>query len=343
MADRVGFATGYDPGLDVRGFTRLVRQAEERGFEAVFFSETFWLMRDGVAALAAFGVATERVTLGSTQVARLRSPVTMAQTAATLDELTGGRIVLAVGACTPDHARRFGLLPLDPLGALREWVEVIRLVLTGERVGYQGRFVELADVKLGFRPLRPTVPIWIAATSPAGLRLAGELGDGVLLNSVASPEYAANAVRIVRAAAEAAGRDWAGFEVAQLINTSVEEDRTAAIDAVRWEVASKFVPASFSRQAGPRMKVGEPVIDPAVLPRLAEAFDRGGAPALARAIPDSWIEGLTAAGGPEDVRRRVEQYRRAGVRLPILRPAAAHQAPRLLELLAPDPAREPTC
>lgn len=332
---RIGLATGYDPAMTIRSFAEVARRVEARGYEMAFFSETYWLMRDSVTATTAFGLATERINLGFTQVVRLRSPVTMAQTAASLDELTAGRIVLCPGACTDNHARRFGLPPLHPLGALREWVEAMRLVLTGEKVSYHGQFVTFEDVELGFVPVRRRVPMWIAATSAAGLRLAGEIGDGVLLNTVASPEYSANAIRIVREAAETAGRDWATFEVAQLINTSVEDDRDAAIDAVRWEVASKFVPASFSRQSGPRMRVGEPFIDPAALPALTEAFDRGGMDALAKALPASAVAGLTASGTPDEARRRIEQYREAGVRLPIVRPAAPHQTDRIIDLFAP--------
>jgi alkanesulfonate monooxygenase SsuD/methylene tetrahydromethanopterin reductase-like flavin-dependent oxidoreductase (luciferase family) len=342
VTERIGIATGYDPALTVRSFADVARRAEQRGYEMAFFSETFWLMRDSVTATAAFGVATERIGLGFTQVVRLRNPVTMAQTAASLDELTGGRIVLCPGACTASHARRFSLPHLDPLGALREWVEAIRLVLSGEPVSYRGRFVAFEDVKLGFAPLRRRVPMWIAATSAAGLRLAGDIGDGVLLNTVASPEYSANAVRIVREAVEKSGRDWNGFEVAQLINTSVDDDRDAAIDAVRWEVASKFVPASFDRQSKPRIRVGEPFIDPATLPALGAAFDAGGMPALAKALPASCVEGLTASGTPDDVRRRIERYREAGVRLPIVRPAAPHQTDRVIDLFAPRQGARPT-
>lgn len=333
--ERIGFATGYDPGLDVRAFAALVREVEARGYELAFFSETFWLMRDSVTATAAFGLATERIRLGFTQVVRLRSPVTMAQTLASLDELTGGRVVLCPGACTANHARRFALPPADPLGALREFVEAIRLVLSGERVSYKGRFVDFEDAQLGFTPPRRRVPLWIAATAAAGLRLAGEIADGVLLNTVASPEYSANAIRIVREAAEQAGRAWEAFEVAQLINTSVEDDTAAAVDAVRWEVASKLVPASFARQVVPRLRVGEPAIDPGGLPALHEAFDRGGVDALAQALPAPWVEGLTASGTEDAVRRRIARYREAGVRLPILRPAAAHQTGRVVELFTP--------
>lgn len=333
--ERIGFATGYDPNLDVRGFARLVKVVEERGYELAFFSETFWLMRDSVTATAAFGLATERIRLGFTQVVRLRNPVTMAQTLASLDELTGGRVILCPGACTANHARRFSLPPADPLGALREFVEAIRLVLSGEGASYKGQFVDFEDARLGFAPIRRRVPLWIAATATAGLRLAGEIADGVLLNAVASPEYSANAIRIVREAAEQAGRDWAGFEVAQLINTSVEDDPAAAVDAVRWEVASKLVPVSYKRQVAPRLRVGEPVIDPEGLPALNHAFEHGGLEALARALPASWVQGLTASGAVDQVQRQVARYREAGVRLPILRPAAAHQTDRIIELFTP--------
>ena len=142
------------------------------------------------------------------------------------------------------------------------------------------------------------MPLWIAATSATGLRLAGRIGDGVLLNTVASPEYSANAIRIVREAAEEAGRDWASFEVAQLINTSVEDDHSAALDAVRWEVATKFYPAKFRSQAGPRLRVGEPWIDPAELPRFEAAFAAGGPEGLAHAIPPPGSKASPPAARP---------------------------------------------
>lgn len=335
MTARIGLATGYDPALGVRDFARAVHEIDERGWEVAFFSETVALMRDSVTALAAFATVTSRVTLGCVQVVRLRSPVTMAQTLASLDELSGGRVVLCPGACTPMHARRHGLAPIDPPRALREWIDVIRLLLSGERVSYAGQVVKLHDVGLGWKPIRARIPLWIAATSATGLAMAGALGDGVLLNTVASPEYSANALRIVRTAVEASGRAWDDFEVAQLINTSVEDDRDRAIDAVRWEVATKFLPGKFTTQAGPRLRVGEPHIDADLVPALEEAHQRGGPEALARALPAAMVQALTAAGTPDQVTRRIQQYRDAGVRLPIVRPAAAHQIQRVVDLLSP--------
>lgn len=335
MSVRIGLATGYDPRLGVREFTEAVRQIDERGWEIAFFSETIALMRDSVTALAAFATSTSRVTLGCTQVVRLRTPVMMAQTLASLDELAGGRIVLCPGAATRVHAARHGLEVIDPPLALKEWIDVIRLLLSGERVSYDGKVVKLDGVGLGWKPVRARVPLWIAATSATGLAMAGAVGDGVLLNTVASPEYSANAIKIVRGAVEAAGKDWASFEVAQLINTSVEDDAARAVDAVRWEVATKFLPGKFTMQAGPRLRVGEPYIDASLVPELEAAHHRGGPDALARALPASMVQGLTAAGTPDDVARRIQQYRDAGVKLPIVRPAAGHQTQRIIDLFSP--------
>lgn len=335
ILERIGFATGYDNTIDVRGFTNLTRGADERGFEIGFFSETWALMRDSVTALTAFALATKQINLGCTQIVRLRSPATMAQTAATLDELSGGRVILCPGAAAEMHARRHGFAPFKPAVALKEWVEVFRLLMSGEKVDYQGEVLDVRGAQLGWEPVRKRIPLWFAATSATGLRLAGKLGDGVLLNTVSSPEYAANAIRIVREAVEGSGRNWDEFEVAILINTSVEDAAEAAIDAVRWEVANKFMPEKVKTQSSARAAVGEPFIDPEELPRLHAAFDKGGRDGIAAALSRKTVLGLTASGTPEMVKAKIQQYRDAGVRLPIVRPAAAHQAERILDLFAP--------
>lgn len=331
---RLGFGLGYGEFMDAREIAGRMKKAEDRGFELGFFSETIQLMRDSVTALAAAGLATSRLKLGCTQIVRLRTPVLMAQTLATLDELTGGRMTLAPGACTLTHSKVHALEPLDPVVTLTEWVESMRLLLSGDKISYRGQVVQLEEVGLHWKPVRPTVPLYVAATSKTGLRVAGKIGDGVVLNAVCSPEYTENAITILRAEVEAAGRDWSSFEVAQIVNCSIEDDRERALEAVRWEVATKFEPNQVRFNAGPRMRVGEPHINAEDLPRFAQAYEAGGLDGLIRAVPDSYVENMTASGTADEVRRRVERYRQAGVTLPILRPAAIHQAERLLETFA---------
>lgn len=330
--ERVGFATGYDPKADARQMAGWMKEAEDSGYEIGFFSETIELMRDSVTALTSFGLATERMTLGCTQITRLRSPLVMAQTIASVDELMGGRLLMAPGACTSTHAVRHGLPLADPGQALIEYVESIRLLLTGERVSYHGEVVNFDDVALGWTPARTSVPMYIAATSRKGLRIAGRIGDGVLLNAICSPEYSANALKIVREAAGEAGRDWSQFNVAQLVNCSIEDDHDQALDAIRWEVASKLDPIQLPFIMKPKKAVGEPYMSEEDVPIFEEAWARGGKEALVKAVPDSYIEGMTASGTPGEVRAKVQQFRDAGVQLPVLRPAAPRQARRLIEL-----------
>jgi 5,10-methylenetetrahydromethanopterin reductase len=339
---RIGFATGYDARLSNTEMAHWMSEAERRGYEIGFFSETIELMRDSASALATFALATSTMTLGCTQIVRLRSPLVMAQTLASLDELSGGRIMLAPGACTKTHSLRHGLDHINASVALREYVESIRLILGGGRVSYHGEAVNFDDVALGWEPARKYVPMYLPATSKPGLRLAGQIADGVLLNAICSPEYSANALAIVRESVEEAGRDWSEFKVAQLINCSVEDDHDTAVQAIKWEVASKLDPIQLPFIAGPKMRVGEPYIKAEDIPLFEKAWERGGKDALIEAVPDSYVEGMTASGTPEEVVARVQKFRAVGVQVPILRPAAAHQTERLLDLFAPTAAQAAT-
>jgi 5,10-methylenetetrahydromethanopterin reductase len=333
--ERVGFATGYDARLSNAEMAGFMAEAEKRGYEIGFFSETIELMRDSASALASFAVATSKITLGCTQIVRLRSPLVMAQTAVSLDEMMGGRLMLAPGACTKTHSSRHGLDHINSSVVLREYVDAMRLIIAGGRASYHGECVNFDDVELGWEPVRKAIPMYIPATSKPCLRLAGQIGDGVLLNAICSPEYSANALKIVRESVEEAGRDWSEFKVAQLVNCSIEDDHDAAIQAIKWEVASKLDPIQLPFIAGPKMRVGEPYIKAEDIPVFEEAWKRGGKQALIDAVPDSYVEGMTASGTPDEVVARVQRFRDVGVDLPILRPAAAHQAERLLDLFAP--------
>ncbi len=331
---RVGLALGYGKFTNAREMASFMQEAEGRGYEMGFFSETVELMRDSVSSLAAIGLATKKLLLGSTQIVRLRSPVVMAQSLASLDELTGGRMTLAPGACTKSHARVYSLEHVDPPLALKEWIESMRLILTGEKISYQGQVVKLDNVGLGWKPIRKSIPLYIPATARPGLRLAGQIGDGVVLNAVCSPEYTVNALKIIREEVEKAGRDFSKFEVSQIINCSVEDDHKKALDAIRWEVATKLDPIQIPFIARPKMRVGEPYIREEDIPKFEAAHAKGGMDTLIKAIPDSYVEGMTASGTPDEVKKRVQQYRDAGVRIPLLRPAAAHQTQRLLDLFS---------
>jgi alkanesulfonate monooxygenase SsuD/methylene tetrahydromethanopterin reductase-like flavin-dependent oxidoreductase (luciferase family) len=144
----------------------------------------------------------------------------------------------------------------------------------------------------------------------------------------------ANAIAIIKDAAREAGRDWAGFEVAQIIPCSVEDSHDDALDAVRWEAASRFESPNFQAETERRLRVGEPAIDPADFPMLREALALAGKAGVAKTLPRRLIENTTATGTPDEVVERVKRYRGAGVTFPLIRPQAPHQVIRILDLFA---------
>lgn len=337
LMTRIGFAQGYSPKLNVREMADFVKQADERGYEMGFFSETIEVMRDSVSAMSAFALATKKINIGCTQIVRLRTPIIHAQTVATIDELSEGRFVLAPGACTRTHAVWNSLEAEDPVGSLKDYVEVIRKFLRGEKkIVWEGETIKLDRAELAWKPYRDHVPMWVAATSKTGLRLAGEIGDGVMLNAITSPEYIKNAIQICKDSCEAAGRDFSNFGIGCIIVSSVEDSHDEAIERIRWEVASKFDRIQIDFNAGQRIRVGDPWVKKEDFPKFREAEERGGKELLAKTVPESYVENLTASGTPEQVMARVEKFREAGVQLPVVRPAQPHQAQRLLDMFAPN-------
>ena len=154
--------------------------------------------------------ATSRVRVGTAIAnAALRPPVLAAKTAAQLDQASGGRFLLGLGVANDVMNGRFGLTPFPPLPMVAEYVAVVRAVLAGDPAGFAGKLFRTGMVPLDSPPVRPGLPVYLAALGPRMLELAGRIADGVILNLM-SPAQAGRAAALVRAAAVAAGRDAGG-------------------------------------------------------------------------------------------------------------------------------------
>src|SRR5439155_7338850 len=169
-----------------------VRFAEQRGFEAVWQAESR-LVREATVPMAAFAAVTDRIKIGSGVVNNwTRNVGLMASTFSTLDDLAPGRIILGIGAWWDPLAAKVGITRTKPLQAMRETVETTRRLLAMERVTYHGDFVDVDDIEIdivhGDRSPK-NVPIFIGATGMKMMELAGEIGDGVVLNYMVSPLY----------------------------------------------------------------------------------------------------------------------------------------------------------
>ncbi|HEY3247908.1 MAG TPA: LLM class flavin-dependent oxidoreductase, partial [bacterium] len=171
---------------------RYAQHAESRGFEAVWQAESR-LVREATVPMAAYASHTRRLKVGSGVVNTwTRNVGLLAATFVTLDDLAPGRIMLGLGAWWDPLARKVGITRSSPLQCMRETVEACRALFTLDEVSYEGEFVHLDGVRIdvvhGDTAPR-SIPIYVGATGPKMLELAGEIGDGVLLNYMVSPKY----------------------------------------------------------------------------------------------------------------------------------------------------------
>ena len=202
-----------------------VKLAESLGYESVYV--THIAGRESLTVITAYALATSRIRVGTGVVPiYTRTPATMAQTAATIDELSGGRVTLGLGVSHRPVVEGWHGQTIDrPVAEMREYVSIVRAILRGEdppagekwRTGFR-----LA----GLEP-RPSLPVYIAALSPAMLRLAGEIADGVLL-WLCIPSYVRDVViPEVTAGRERAGLALEGFDVAPAVPAALVEGEDA--------------------------------------------------------------------------------------------------------------------
>ena len=170
--------------------SRIARAADELGFARLWVGESFGT--DALSELSAYACMTESIGLASGVVGIYgRTPAAIAQSAVTLESVSGGRFALGLGTSSSVLAEQWhGVSFQGALTRLRETIDVTRLVLSGERLAYQGRFFEFtAGLRLPSASRGWDVPVYVGALAPGGLRLAGELGDGWIATFVSTDDY----------------------------------------------------------------------------------------------------------------------------------------------------------
>jgi probable F420-dependent oxidoreductase len=209
MSVRVGIGLGGATAVDVRGstFLALVDRLEALGYDSVWLSDSATLPGPApLTALAAIAARTTRLKLGTgVLVPAARNPALLAKELATVDAISHGRLLPAfgLGIDVEPESSAIGVPRSERAARTEESIEILRLLWSGERVTYDGRFTTLRDVELSPPPLRPRLDIWLAGSSPAALRRTGRLADG-WLGSFVSPDELSDCVRrIVEAAADA--------------------------------------------------------------------------------------------------------------------------------------------
>jgi F420-dependent oxidoreductase-like protein len=325
-------------GLSADEQLELVREAERLGYDSVWAAEAYG--SDAATVLAWLAGQTEKINLGSAifQIPG-RSPAMTAMTAATLDQISGGRFRLGLGPSGPQvsegwHGVRFG----RQLQRTREYVEVVRQALARERVEYQGETIELPlpdgpgkALKLTIAPVQERIPVYIAAIGPKNVTLVGEIADG-WLPVFFSPEHVSEFRPLLEEGAAKSGRSIEdGFDISPTVNVLISDDRDAARDAMR-PVLALYVGGMGSREKNFYNQLVRRYGFEDAANEVQNLYLDGKKEEAAAALPAELIDAVSLAGPPDVVRDRLAVYRDAGVGTLQISPMAFDFDGRLAQL-----------
>jgi len=327
----VGIMGLRPPGASWRDTLDLAARADAMGYSCITTGEAWG--EDAFTSLAQIAAVTKRIRIGTSIVPVFaRSPSNIAMTAANMDVMSEGRFFLGLGASgqlviEDFHGERFR----KPLARMREYIDIIRKAVAGERIDHEGEFFRTKRFRLRFAPHRDYLPIYIASLSPASLRLTGELADGWLPIFLA-PSRMEAAVADIRAGAESAGRSLDDIAVSPQVSVYVTDDVREARDRERPHIAFYIGGMGvFYHRYMRRIGFAEEA------DRIREAYlnrDRDRAAAL---VTDEMVDATTIIGNPEECRDQMQEFFDAGVdeiRLVLNEPDMDSYV-RVVEALAP--------
>jgi 5,10-methylenetetrahydromethanopterin reductase len=304
--------------LRIKESADLAAKAENLGFSSMWMHESLF-QRDVVTYLSAMASTTERIRLGSGAINTFtRHPVTTATTFAALSELSGGRINLGIGVGSFPTIPLIGhqIFPVDknrPLKRLQEYVNVIKMVLEGDRVDFDGEFFQVHNLTIGFRE-GSEIPIYIASLSPMTQSFAATVADGVILSPALNTTWGTRKmVENVERGESRAGRK---VERASYMLTSLDPDPKKAAKAVR---AYYFFAYQLAEVVHPEVLAPYGVTGAMLVP-MKDAWKKGDIAEAERLIPDEAIEVLTVTGTGDHGAERLKEYEKEGVTLPIAMP-----------------------
>jgi len=306
-----GIGTFISAGRSLEQAIERVRLAESLGYDSTYV--THIAGRDSLTVLAAYAAATERIRLGTGVLPIYsRTPAATAQTAATIDELSGGRMVLGVGVSHRLTVEAWYGQSIDrPVAEMREYVGAIRAMFRGEEPP-EGEKWPTKFRFMGY-DVRPELPIYVAALSPNMLRLAGEIGDGVLL-WLCDPPYVRDVViPEVTKGRERAGKGLGGFDIVPAVPAAVTADRDATLERLRGDLVT-YLSLPFYRSMLERSGFGGEIAG------FDEGIAGGDVERAKASMSEAMLDSLGGFGGGAEVRGAVERYLDAGATSPGVSP-----------------------
>ena len=316
---RLGLALGYlIPGVTPADQLAVVQEAERLGYDSVWAAEAYG--SDTATVLAWLAAGTSKIKLGAAIFQMpARSAAMTAMTAATIDQLSGGRMLLGLGTSGPQvaegwHGQRFG----HQLQRTREYVAVVRMALARERVEYHGETLELPlpdgpgkPLKLMISPVQDRIPIYLAAIGPKNTALTGEIADG-WLPIFFSPEHVGEVRALLEEGAQRSGRSLEDFDIAPTVNTYISDDAAGARDRIRPFLALYIGGMGSRKQNFYNQLVQRYGFEDAAR-EVQDLYLEGKKDEAAAALPDELIDMVSLCGPRDAVRDRLAAFRDAGV------------------------------
>jgi F420-dependent oxidoreductase-like protein len=335
---KLGVYLGYwGMGIGPEDQLQLVQEAERLGYDSLWAAEAYG--SDAATVLAWLAAGTNEIKLGSAIFQMPgRSPAMTAMTAATIDELSGGRMVLGIGSSGPQvaegwHGQRFG----HHLQRTREYVEVVRKALARERLDYHGETIELPlpegpgkALKLMIAPRQARIPIYLAAIGPKNTELAGEIADG-WIPTFFSPEHVAELRALLERGAARSGRSLGGFDIAPVVNAYVSDDREQARNFMR-PVLALYIGGMGSRKQNFYNQLVQRYGFADAARQIQDLYLDGKKVQAGAAIPDELIDMVSLCGPRDVVRDRLAAFRDAGVGTLMVTPMAFAVEDRIAQL-----------
>ena len=337
---KLGVHIGYwGLGLSAQEQLQLVQEAERLGYDSVWTAEAYG--SDAATILGWLAQATERIKLGSAIFQMPgRSAAMTAMTAATLDQLSGGRMLLGIGSSGPQvaegwHGQRFA----KQLQRTREYVAVVRMALARERVEFAGETLELPlpdgpgkALKMTIAPVQERIPIFLAAIGPRNTTLAAEIADG-WIPTLFSPEHVGEIRSLLEEGFAKAGdgKSFEDFEIAPTVNVFVSDDRDSARDAMRPYIALYMGGMGSRKQNFYNALVRRYGFEDAAR-EVQDLYLEGKKEEAAAAIPGELIDTVSLCGPADVVRERLGIFGEAGVGTLMISPMAWTFEDRLQQL-----------
>ncbi len=310
MARKITIAVNWQGRFDFKALIERAKLADQAGVHSIWVAEAWG--RDAFTLLALLAEHTRKIQL-ATAIVNIysRTPAALAQHFATLDELSGGRMIIGLGTSGPQVIEHFHGVPFNPpLTRMREYVDIINTLVAGQPLNYEGRLFKLSrGFTLRFETVRKHIPIFIASLNRRSVAFTAEKTDGWLPVMVPIGSLK-KTVAEFREIASKAGRDPHSVMVRApgMVHVTEQIDRARAGHAGNTAFYAARMGTFYAQQLT-RFGFGEDVR------KIREAWDQGGAKAATAAVSPRLTDELAYIGDLKGAVERLKAQEEAGIDL----------------------------